>query len=206
MTTVPDIQAILFDMGRVLVDIDNHLLVEKLFKNLSVTDVQELGRKTMGHPAMVEFNTGRMDPRRFHRHMCENFQLDVDYEGFTSLWCEIFKTMEGMEELVATISPQITIGLLSDTDPIHWDHIRSTWPWVGDIQNPTLSYEIGVMKPDPAIFQAAARNVKTSSRHCLFIDDLDINVLGARAVGMHAIRFETVNRLTEELTQLGLLV
>lgn len=205
MTTRPDIEAIIFDMGRVLVDIDNHLLVEKLFKNLNVDDPQELARKTMGHPAMVEFNTGRMDPQTFHRHMCESFELDMDFEAFTSLWCKIFRTMEGMEQLLEKIPPRVTIGLLSDTDPVHWDHIRATWPWIGRIKCPTLSYKVGVMKPNPEIFETAAANVGTVPEQCLFIDDMDVNVQGARAVGMHAIRFETVKTLTDQLRELGLL-
>jgi HAD superfamily hydrolase (TIGR01509 family) len=55
------------------------------------------------------------------------------------------------------------------------------------------------MKPDAKIYLAAANNVKTPPEQCLFIDDLKVNVDGARAVGMQAIRFESVFRLEQQL-------
>jgi FMN phosphatase YigB (HAD superfamily) len=193
------IQAIIFDMGRVLVDIDNALLVEKLFTGLNASDPQELGRKTMADPAMVAFNTGQMDPEAFHARMCDTYQLELDFETFKRLWCEIFFTMDGMEKLVGRISNKTRVGLLSDTDPIHWTYIRTTWPWIDAIKKPTLSYQVGVMKPNPAIYRAAAEHVNTDPQHCLFIDDLEANVEGARAAGMQAIRFESVARLKQQL-------
>ena len=202
--TQPEIHAVIFDMGRVLVDIDSKLLVEKLFKGLDASDLQELGRKTMAHPAMVKFNTGRMDAQTFHRCMCESYGLELSFEAFTSLWCAIFVTMKGMRELLEKIPPHITVGLLSDTDPVHWSFIRRRWAWIDAIEKPTLSFEVGVMKPQAGIYLAAAKNVNAPPEHCLFVDDLEVNVEGARAVGMQGLRFETVKLLTGRLTELGL--
>lgn len=202
--TQPNIRAIIFDLGRVLVNIDNNLLVEKLFKGLNADNLQELGRKTMGDPTMVEFNCGRIPAQEFHRRMCETYGLDLDFKAFQSLWCEIFYTMDGMEDLVRSISKKMTVGLLSDTDPIHWSFICRHWPWIAAIKNPTLSYEVGVMKPDAAIYLAAAQNVQTPPPQCLFIDDLQANVDGARAVGMRAIRFENKDSLARDLAISGL--
>lgn len=200
-----DIKAVIFDLGRVLVDIDNNLLVGKLFKGLDIRDKEKMIRRTMSDPAMVEFNSGRMTSQEFHCCMCESYGLKLDFLAFTELWCQIFCTMEGMEELVAKVAPHITVGLLSDTDPIHWNFICGRWPWIATIENPTLSYQIGSMKPGPAIFRTAARNVKTPPTQCLFVDDLQDNVNGARAIGMHAIRFENVESLRRNLNNFGLL-
>ena len=197
-----DIHAVIFDMGRVLVDIDNRLLVEKLFKGLDANNLQELGRRTMSDPAMVKFNTGRMGAEEFHRRMCETYQLDLNFEAFKKLWCEIFCTMNGMETLVGRVSTSLKVGLLSDTDPVHWNFIRNRWPWIGSIANPTLSYEVSVMKPDAAIYLAAAQNVGVGAEHCLFVDDLQANIDGAAAVGMQGIRFESVSRLEQQLKNL----
>ncbi len=195
MDNQPFIQAVIFDLGRVLVAIDNTLLVEQLFKGLDTDDPQELGRKTMSDPAMVEFNSGWITAETFYDKMRAAYQWDINFEEFRPLWCRIFVTMDGMEELVMRLRRNVKLGLLSDTDPLHWNHIITTWPWIGEIENPTLSYQIGVMKPNPQIYLAAADNVNTPPEKCLYIDDLEDNVEGARAVGMSALRFEDISQI-----------
>ncbi len=193
------IQAVIFDLGRVLINIDNILLAEKLFKGMDAGNPQELGSRTMSDPAMIAFNTGQIGIEEFHRRMCRSFRLTMDIDVFKSLWCEIFYTMDGMEELVGRVLKKTAVGLLSDTDPIHWSFIRRRWPWISAIKNPTLSYEVGVMKPDAKIYLTAANNINTPPEHCLFIDDLRSNIEGARAVGMQAVRFESVSHLEQQL-------
>jgi putative hydrolase of the HAD superfamily len=49
--------------------------------------------------------------------------------------------------------------------------------------------KMGVLKPDPAAFQAAADALGEDPRRCLFVDDLAANLDGARAVGMATTSF-----------------
>jgi FMN phosphatase YigB (HAD superfamily) len=159
----------------------------------------------MADPAMVAFNSGQIGPEEFFERMRKTCRLQIDYDAFCRLWCGIFYPMEGMEELVTGLDRRVTVGLLSDTDPLHWNFIIRRWPWIGTLQRPTLSYQIGVMKPSPAIYLAAARRVKTPPQNCLYIDDLEDNVQGARVVGMTAVRFENVPQLKMILNELKLL-
>lgn len=200
-----DIKAIIFDMGRVLVAIDNAYLVRNLFKGLDTDDLQQLGHKTMSDPAMVAFNSGRMSAEDFHRSMCRTYHLDLDFDTFCATWCGIFHTMEDMESLIDRLKNTLTIGLLSDTDPIHWNFITTTWPWIGQISKPTLSFQVGVMKPNPEIYRIAAENVSTPPENCLYIDDLQANVDAAESLGMTAIRFEDPAQLTHALSTLNLI-
>ena len=196
--THPSIEAIIFDLGRVLISIDSTLLVEKLFKGFDKNDPQFVQR-TMHNEHMIEFNTGRIGPETFHQYMCSDFGLDMDYNTFVPLWCSIFYTMDGMEELVLQLQGHVKLGLLSDTDPVHWPYVKKKWPWLNVFKKPTLSFEIGLMKPDPHIFLIAAQNVDTPPEKCLYIDDLQANVEGARAVGMTAVQFKSVRQLQKLL-------
>jgi glucose-1-phosphatase len=200
------IEAIIFDMGRVLVAIDNTLLVERLFKGMGQADTQEVARRTMADPAMVDFNSGRIGPEAFFERMRGRYGLSMDFAEFATLWCEIFYTMEGMEELVAELGGRYRLGLLSDTDPLHWGCIRRRWPWIdATFTSPTLSYQLGVMKPAAAIYHAAAGAVQTPPERCLYIDDLEDNVRGAVAVGMRGVRFENAEKLRTYFVKKGIL-
>jgi putative hydrolase of the HAD superfamily len=203
--TQSDIQAVIFDLGRVLVNMDSAPLKKKLYVNLKANGIQKPERQFLHNPIMIAFNRGQITPGEFYRRVCSKYRLDMDFEAFKNLWRDIFWAMDGMEELFGRVSENMPVGLLSDTDPIHWNYIRTKWPWIDQIKKPTLSYEVGVMKPNAAIYLAAAENVQTPPQHCLFIDDLQANVEGARAAGMQAIRFESVYTLARDLKKIQLL-
>ncbi len=198
------IQAVIFDLGRVLVAIDSTILVEKLFSHISPDD-PALAVKTMKDEDLIALCSGQIQLDEFHRRMSKKYQSDMGFGEFKQIWCSIFDTMDGAEALVTALKPTIKLGLLSDTDAVHWNFIKTTWPWLNVIENPTLSFEVGTMKPDPHIYLTAAQNVNTQPEHCLFIDDLENNVEGARAVGMHAVQFENIEQIRKLLTDMKLL-
>ncbi len=204
MVNRPDIQAVIFDLGRVLVAIDNRFMVEKLFGHID-SDDPELVEKTMKSRMMIDLCLGHIGMEEVHESMCRDGHLDMPFDEFKTLWQSIFYTMDGAEELLTQLNGTVKLGLLSDTDAVHWDYIRKHWPWLEIIEHPTLSFELGLMKPDPAIYLKAAENVGTPPEQCLFIDDLAANVNGARAVGMTAVIFESIEQIRQQLNRLGLL-
>ncbi|HEY9053506.1 MAG TPA: HAD family phosphatase [Rectinemataceae bacterium] len=61
--------------------------------------------------------------------------------------------------------------------------------WYSLFDDVLLSCDLGLMKPERAIFEACAARAGGEPGSCLFIDDMETNVLGARDAGMQAIRF-----------------
>ena len=68
-----------------------------------------------------------------------------------------------------------------------------------------VSGEVKVIKPDPRIFRALIERYAIEPNRAVFIDDVDVNVEAATAVGIHGIRFTSPAGLRAELTALGLL-
>lgn len=62
---------------------------------------------------------------------------------------------------------------------------------------------VGLRKPDPAIYQLALSLTQRAPDECCFIDDRPENLAAPRQMGMHCIRMEGVERLRDELKQLG---
>ncbi|MEU0690572.1 HAD family hydrolase [Streptomyces uncialis] len=71
------------------------------------------------------------------------------------------------------------------------------------VEQIVYSHETGIEKPDPRAFEVACSGLNVRPEDCLFIDDLDINVEAARAVGMRAHLFEdnarTITRIAAHL-------
>lgn len=59
----------------------------------------------------------------------------------------------------------------------------------------TLSYKIGITKPDPRAFQIAATNLGEPCENCLFVDDQPKNITAAKEQGMQGIIFTSLESL-----------
>jgi 2-haloacid dehalogenase len=68
-----------------------------------------------------------------------------------------------------------------------------------------VSGEVGVIKPDPRIFELLIERFGIASESAVYIDDVEANVVAARPFGIHAIHFTTPAALRRELIELGLL-
>jgi len=199
------ISAVIFDLGRVLVDWDITESIWELIRDQVGLDYEHGPRRGPFESLYAELATGRMTPGEFYEKLKERVAMRMDYEQFVKSWCEIFSPMQGMEELFAEVEKHAAVGLLSDTDPIHWDYLPPLYPFLKRIKKPTLSFEIGWMKPAPEAYLAAARDVGFPSEQCFFTDDKPGNIEGARRVGMDAELFGGAEDLRGLLVGRGVL-
>jgi len=199
------ISAVIFDLGRVLVDWDITESIWDLIRE-SVGPADGHGPRRWSFESLyAELATGRMTPGEFYEKLKERVAIQMDYGQFVKSWCEIFFPMQGMEELFAEVEKRVAVGLLSDTDPIHWDYLPPIYPFLKRIAKPTLSFEIGHMKPSPEAYLAAASNVGFPPEGCFFTDDKPVNIEGARRVGMESALFTGTDDLRLELSRRGVL-
>lgn len=200
---MPDITTVIFDLGRVLVRIRSdgeHFTA--LTRRIGVRPEEAFAAFGQA-PEFRRFMTGDVDPRGFHRLVSERFRVDIDFDVFAEAWCDLFTPMPGMEALFRGLAERYRLGILSDTDPLHWAAIRRRMPWLDVVRRPTLSFEVGQLKPHPAMYAAAAANAGQPPERCLFIDDLAPNVDGARRAGMAAVLFTDADGVEKELALLG---
>jgi glucose-1-phosphatase len=193
------IQAVIFDLGRVIVDVNIARLADHLGTALIQGDPVQTISRVMSDPLVVQYGTGKITPEQFHDTLCRRFGLSVPFARFRQLWCDIFTPMPGMEDLLRSLHGRIPLGLLSDTDPLHWQHLRIQNPILSVFPQPVLSFQVGMVKPDPMIFRRAAESVQTPPESCLYIDDLPANVEGARKIGMEGFVFSGATALRQEL-------
>ena len=199
------VKAIIFDLGRVLVQVDfsrgllRRFAAENEFSDRHILD------KAFRDPLFKKFSKGKLDADTFHRRLMERFRLSFSFAEFRKMWCDIFSPMEGMEVLVKRVAERYPIGLLSDIDPLHWQFLIENYSILQHFKNPILSYEIGALKPSPKCYRRAAAAVGKLPQFCLFIDDRPINIIGAKRSGMHTIHFKTPIDLSNRLEDLRII-
>ncbi len=82
-------------------------------------------------------------------------------------------------------------------------HLRTNCQWMENFTFKTLSSEVRSIKPDPAAYKHTLQGLGVSAKQALFVDDRELNIRAARALGIHAIQFRSIARLKEDLEALG---
>jgi FMN phosphatase YigB (HAD superfamily) len=86
------------------------------------------------------------------------------------------------------------IGLLSNVAKDRMQELFTAED-IGLFDDVVLSFQVGLAKPDPRIFLIAAERLGVQLQECVFIDDLEKYLVGARIAGMQAIRYESVEQV-----------
>lgn len=88
-------------------------------------------------------------------------------------------------------------------DAVH-EHMRRSLNWLARFDVLVWSYQLGIAKPDLAIYRHTLAMLGTQPDETLFIDDKLVNVEAARALGLRAIQFSSVAQLRADLVSSGL--
>jgi len=185
------IRAVIFDLGRVLVQINP---AKGLLGRLSGLGVKESTTEDVimhlsKHDLFCRYSVGKLSPQEFYEAVCQTLEINPTYDEFVEIWCSIFEPMPLMPQLFDEVYAKLPVTILSDTDPLHWNYLLKTYPFLQKVQKPALSFEVGEVKPSSAMYRAAVESVGVDAGSCLFIDDLQKNVDGAKAAGLQAILF-----------------
>jgi putative hydrolase of the HAD superfamily len=98
----------------------------------------------------------------------------------------------------------IKTAILSNMGDNVLANIERTFDWLPRFDVLVWSYQLQMAKPDPAIYQHTLRGLGVEAGETLFLDDKLVNIEAARALGMRAILFSTVERLHADLIAAGL--
>jgi putative hydrolase of the HAD superfamily len=95
------------------------------------------------------------------------------------------------------------LGILSNMGFGVLDYMRPRFPWLAQFDHLTFSCDLGIVKPDPAIYLYTVKKLGVAPDQALFIDNLEKNITGAEAVGLHAALFQNVEQLQRDLSRRG---
>jgi putative hydrolase of the HAD superfamily len=98
----------------------------------------------------------------------------------------------------------IKTAILSNMGDNVLANIERTFDWLARFDVLVWSYQLGMAKPEPAIYQHTLRELGVEPGEALFIDDRLVNIEAARALGMRGILFSTVDTLRVDLIANGL--
>jgi HAD superfamily hydrolase (TIGR01509 family) len=200
------IEVILFDLGNVILPFNHYQIAEKLFRfsnGKGVKDPQSIFSYLfdLEKGAINGYETGRESSLEFFQHLKKYLQLTLSFEEFMPIWNDIFWEDVGVSKIIRSLKGRKRLGLISNTNPLHFEYILRKFPIIRIFDKWILSHEVGFKKPDVRIFQKAMDWASVESKKILFIDDMKIHVETAISLGMQGIHFISADQLKKELDQ-----
>lgn len=181
--------AVLFDLGNVLVKLDLQRGVEHLCRLAGPRAPPALDQAALFFSdASLACNRGALPPERFLEGLAAQLGAPaLSPASLADAWCDIFIPWPEMEALAEEI---LMAGhpayLASNTDPLHFAFLAQRMPVLRRLFGLHLSYEAGVLKPDPEFFRSLLARFHLAAASCVFLDDRPEHVESARAVGIRA--------------------
>ena len=161
---------------------------------------KELWKMWLTNPAVRGFETGKTPADEFADCVVADFGLPVRREEFLremATWCPTF--FPGAVELVERIPSRFVRATLSNSNSIHWPQLIQNERFRNAFTYHFASHIIGKIKPDEAAFRHVVDVLRCDPQEVLFLDDNEVNVLGAKAVGMKAMCIRGVAEATRAL-------
>jgi len=198
------IDAVVSDLGNVLLFFDNGVFFRRMTA-YTTRPVEEIRRVTHDNlDLLTRFECGRVSPREFYEHACGLLEARATFEEFYAAYNDVFFPNPPAIDTLRRLKPGRRMALLSNTDERRWAFIRGRFPEILFFDAYALSFEAGVMKPDPAIYRRALDGIAVPAERAVFVDDLSENVDGAMRLGMAGIHFPPGTDLATELAKIGL--
>lgn len=150
--------------------------------------------------------SGSLSADAYYQQLCQRFGSQPQREAFERAASDIFEPNHPMVPVITqlVVSRQ-RIGLLSNINQGHWDWIcqRYCGLYPEMFEQLILSYEVGAMKPDAKIFEAAIAQAGVEPGEIFYTDDIAGHVQGAQAAGIDAVQFTSTDQLVGELIARG---
>ena len=199
------IEAVVFDVGRVLVQWEMRALFVKLIDDAEALEF--FLENVLPESWHFQHDAGRPIADMVAERKAELPEHAHLIEAYAQRFLETIPgPVAGTHELVQRLDDTgIPLFAITNFGADFWALFRPTAPVLDRFRDIVVSGQEKLVKPDPAIYRLAAERFGYSPQAMLFIDDNRDNVAAARLEGWHAHHFTDASALEAELTALGLL-
>lgn len=202
---VPSVKNLIFDLGGVILDLSVAHTLDSFARlsNLPRERVQEIYVSESG---FLHYEKGLIDDRTFRDFVRKTYSISSPDEEIDRAWNAMLRGIPSQKlELLTRLQNEFQVFLLSNTNAIHLHHINEVMLVNGPVRRTLDSYfhkayyshMMGKRKPDPDIFEQVLEENRLVPEQTLFLDDYDINIEGAKAVGIKTVHVTSPNLILD---------
>ena len=198
------IKTLLFDIGGVLVEyIGVNRMIELTGEKITP---DEFGERWIKSKYLKQYEIGGCDAETFAEGAVKEFGMDISPGDFIRAFPFFAKGFyPGAEELLRAVRPKYTLACLSNTNVLQWNSMRDRFSIDKYFHYNFLSFETGVLKPDPEAYAYVIKKLGCGPDEIAFFDDNEANIQAGINAGIKAYRVLDFNDLKDNLQTLNLL-
>jgi epoxide hydrolase-like predicted phosphatase len=196
------IQAVIFDLGGVLVRTEDRLPRARLASRLGMT-YEQLSSLIFDNASARQATLGQLSTAAHWEAV--RLSLGLSEQDFSIARDDFWggDVLDGkLVDHIRGLRPRYQTALLSNA----WDNLRDVlerdWHILDAFDQVIISAEVGLAKPDPRIYRMAAERLGVSPGEAVFVDDFPENLDGARAAGLLTVHFRDRQQALDELAHL----
>ncbi len=197
--------ALLFDLGRVVLDIDFSKAIACWAGHAGCTPADIVARFVRGE-AYQHHEIGKIDDAAYFASLRTTLDVKLTDAQFLEGWNAIFAgEMPDISPLLARASQRLPLYAFSNTNNAHAEHFSVAYaPVLGHFREMFLSSTIGLRKPHAAAYDHVVKAIGVPASRIVFFDDLAENIEGARARGLTAVHVTSPDAVAKALAALGI--
>jgi len=181
------VEWVLFDLGGVLVDVDQSRIFEGLARKTGLEARQIKDTLLRAIPLNTEFIVREYLPSQLTEEVNRALGATIsESDVVAALNAELGETIHTTAALLPELRSRVSIGCLSNTNSIHWDRLLGGYPFMQHFDRRFASQLVGHAKPGKEIYQVVADRLSVRPDKILFFDDKEENVRTAQLLGWHA--------------------
>jgi HAD superfamily hydrolase (TIGR01509 family) len=204
VSTVPHIELLLFDLGGVLVDFSGPRELGR-FLRVPSTPAEILNR-WIECPHTDAFERGSISATEWAERFVKAWDVTLPPGEFLKAFRMMTRcVLPGARELLDQLRPRYRLAVLSNSNELHWERNTNELKLIELFEFAISSHQVGLCKPDPAIFAVALERAQLPPQSVMFFDDLPANVAAAASLGIHARQVRGVDAIRDCLTRERLL-
>jgi glucose-1-phosphatase len=191
MLDLKGIEAIVFDLGGVIIDLDFQRSVDQ-FAALSGQSPTSIRQGVFESGLLHRYEKGQLTDWEFLSAIEKTLDLRVNHAAIQNAFLALLLTIPPARiNLIRNLSKKYRLFILSNTSAIHYQEVnailkRDTGHEHLDqlFEKVFLSFELGMLKPHAEIYSAVLAHTQLQAARTLFLDDNPDNLLGAQSVGL----------------------
>ena len=200
-----DADALLFDLGRVVINID-FTKVLACWAGHAGCAPSDIATRFAADEIYFDHERGKVSDEEFFDNLRRLLGIAITDEQFLEGWNSIFAgEMDGIVPLLERASQHLPLYAFSNTNRAHIAAFTRDYAEVlKSFREIYLSSSIGLRKPDAEAFDHVVNAMGVPASRIVFFDDLAENIVGARARGLKAVHVTSTADIADTLTALGI--